>query len=436
MANEAMQGAVGARSRGGTLIRSAFVLAATVLSAGCNDLLTVPSSPHEVSTEDPVTLQSLMTGLKADFYYAYDSYLANVSQFTDIFYSPSFDPGHLQPDRRDVDEGDARGVVRDQSPYSGFWHPQQKSNFTATRAQGLFLEGGYPQIGEPPEESAAYAEASLYAGFAKLWFAEAWCSAAFNGEGPEYTSQQVYELAAVEFTKAIEADRATEEVRQAALAGRARARLNFGDRQGALQDASRVEPGLEFQTHYSTNTFEQRNRVWWHTWGFSNNSVDFRVWGNLTVDDSGVPDPRVDLAQEPHPSYDPAWPLWAPNKVADPSSPLTVTSYDEAQLIIAEVALGQTAVDIINSTRQRHGIDVTWTPVTGTDAEILAKVIDERGRTLFLEGSRVGDLRRYQRDYGIDLWQDETVQGVPMLERYCYPLPDSERLNNPGLSGG
>jgi len=65
--------------------------------------------------------------------------------------------------------------------------------------------------------------------------------------------------------------------------------------------------------------------------------------------------------------------------------------------------------------------------------EILLKVIDERKRTLFLEGVRQGDLRRYVDQYGLDFFPTSTPQGFPMGTQTCIPLPEVERNNNPDL---
>jgi hypothetical protein len=282
-------------------------------------------------------------------------------------------------------------------------------------------------------ESAEYARASVFEGLAKTWIADMFCTAAFNGEGPEYSAQEVYGLAEAEFTKALDAANAEPAIRQAALVARARVRLNQGDHAGALADATQVDPDFELLAEYSTNTFEQRNRLWWRTWGFGNWSIDFRVWAGLELDDTGEPDPRVELALNPRPAYEPNQDLWAPYMVENPAAPLVLAGGDEARMIVAEIVLGQEAVDIINEVRARHGITTAWSPATLDDATVLAKVIDERGRNLFLDGVRNGDLRRYLDQYGIDLWTEVTPQGVQADDALCFPLPDVERENNPGI---
>lgn len=257
-------------------------------------------------------------------------------------------------------------------------------------------------------------------------------SLAFDGTGPELSSQEVYSLAEDEFTKAIEADGATSTIRQAARVGRARVRLFLGDESGAVSDAQQVDPGFEWLARYSTNSFAQQNMVNFRTWQFGNWSVG-PVFRDLTIDDTGTPDPRVELELNPRPAFESSQDLYAPLKAGSPSSPLRIATGDEAQYIIAEVEGGDTAVEIINDVRQRHGISEEWQPSGGDPNEIRDKVIEERRRTLFLDGVRLGDLRRYIEKYGLDFFPTSTPQGFPMGDQTCVPLPDIERNNNPDV---
>ena len=69
-----------------------------------------------------------------------------------------------------------------------------------------------------------------------------------------------------------------------------------------------------------------------------------------------------------------------------------------------------------------------------TAAQVLAQIVEERRRELFLEGHRLGDLRRY----GLPILP---AAGTPFLSggvygsQTCFPLPDVERINNPNISG-
>jgi len=153
----------------------------------------------------------------------------------------------------------------------------------------------------------------------------------------------------------------------------------------------------------------------------------------LTIDDTGEPDPRVELAENPSQAFDSSQDLFAPLKVESPSSPLTIASGDEAQLIVAEVEGGNRAVEIINNVRDRNGIDVEWQPSGSSENEIRNKTIEERKRTLFLEGVRLGDHRRYLEKFGLDTFQQSTPQGFEVGDQTCLPVPNIESSNNPAF---
>ena len=74
-------------------------------------------------------------------------------------------------------------------------------------------------------------------------------------------------------------------------------------------------------------------------------------------------------------------PLYIQTKYANSASPIPIASYKEAQLIVAEVAQGQTAVNIINNLRAAKGLPA----FSSTDpVAIAAEVTEARRRELFL----------------------------------------------------
>jgi hypothetical protein len=408
----------------------AVALVASVLT-GCDKLLDVTSNTHTVDASTVFGLREAMVGATANLYHAYDVKIVNAGLLGDEFANSGTSPGIQEVDRRILRSAGGGGAGRTSSISNGYYTPLQRAAAAADLLQERILAGGFTEITGTPADAAEYAQASVYSGFAKTWLADLYCTLAFGGTGPELTTEDAYRIAEQEFTEAIDAANATPEFRQAALVGRARVRLILGDDAGALADAQEVDPDFALEATYSSNTFEQRNMVHFRTWDFGNWTVgpDFR---DLTVDATGTPDPRVSLEKNPHAAWDPSQDLYTPWKVPSPSAPLTIASGDEAQFIIAEILGGSDAVDIINDVRARNGVSTTWTPSGGAD-EIRDKVIDERKRTLFLEGVRLGDLRRYIDKFGLDFFPTSTPQGFPMGDQTCFPMPDIERNNNPGL---
>jgi len=405
-----------------------------VLFAGCDKLLEVETDPEVVDAGKAVTLTETMIGAAVDLYRAVDEAISHAGLFGDEFVSAAPGPDHRAVDARQVTptvQSGATGTGRGQGLGGGFYIPLQRLVAVSRMGQQRILDGTFTELANPSKDVAEYARLALYEGTAKLYLADIYCSLAFYGAGPEYTTAQAYQQAEAHLTEAIDAANAEAAVRNAARVLRARVRHILGNDAGALADAQQVSPTFEFRVGYSIATFAQRNRIQVHTFDVRDWSVAPR-FRNLTIDNTGVIDPRTRL-QGPFPAFDATQPGYGPDKYSTPSAPIRIASGAEARYIIAEIQGGQTAVDIINEVRAQHGVTQTWTPTTGSAVEIRDKLIDERFRTLFAEGTHLGDLRRYIPKYNLNLFPTTTPQGIPMGTQTCMPMPAIERDNNPGL---
>lgn len=409
-------------------------VAVATAASGCGDVFGVDAADPQdkIPADETFTLEQTLVGARAKLTQAFDLKIVWGGLLGDEFVSSGTAPGIQEWDRRAVASDCCGGSERTQSIGSPNYVPMQQASKMADLAQERIVAGDFAEVPSPVEDSESFAEISVFEGFAKVWLADLFCSLAFDGTGPELTSREVYELAEDEFTKAIEADGASSTIEQAAHVGRARVRLITGDETGAVSDAQEVDPGFEWLAQYSTNSFAQQNMVNFRTWQFGNWSVG-PVFRDLTVDDTETPDPRVELELNPRPAFESSQDLYAPEKAGSASSPLRIASGDEAQYIIAEVEGGETAVELINEIRERHGITTEWEPSGDDPNEIRDKVIEERRRTLFLDGVRLGDLRRYTEKFGLDFFPTSTPQGFPMGDQTCVPLPDIERNTNPDI---
>lgn len=406
-------------------LTAAFLLA-------CDNPLDVTSDPNTIDASEQIGLQEAINGATVDLYFAYDEKISWGGLFGDEFVNSGTAPAIQRFDQRMVPTDHGEGAGRGRGLGGGNYIPLQRAVRNAAVLRQRIQDGDFEEIPSGGEDSAEFARLSTFEGFAKTWLADLYCTLAFDGTGPEASSSEAYAQAEQAFSDALSAADIEDDIRQAALVGRARIRLIQGDDSGARSDAQQVDPEFEFFARYSTNSFEQRNRIQVHVWDVSNWSVAPAFRG-LTIDDTGEPDPRVDLADNPVPAFEPSQELFAPNKVSSPSAPLRIASGDEAQYIIAEIDGGVAAVDIINEVRARHGISEEWEPSGNDPNEIRDKLIDERRRTLFLDGVRMGDLRRYLDKFSLDFFPTSTPQGFPMGDQTCWPLPDIERDNNPDL---
>ena len=214
-----------------------------------------------------------------------------------------------------------------------------------------------------------------------------------------------------------------------ALVGRARARLDLGRGAEAVADAQLVPAGFVKQAMYSAASTRSMNRV------YQMNVRDGRVsieepFRDLTF--QGVPDPRVPVVNTGERAPDGINIVWATSKYPSLEAPIPVARWAEAQLIIAEIAGGQTAVDIINALHSAAGLP----PFSSTDpTEIANQVLEERRRELFLEGQHLFDTIRFDLPLVPAPGTPYGLKGGVYGTTKCLPLPNAERDNNPTLSG-
>jgi hypothetical protein len=249
----------------------------------------------------------------------------------------------------------------------------------------------------------------------------------------------MFAAAEARFTTAITAATAANNAAMlnAALVGRARARLNQNNLTGAGADAALVtDPTFALNATYSATITRRENLVWSQMYRGFFSSVDPSYRG-LTF--GGVPDPRVNVVDAGFVGQDRATEIWRQTKYPLIGSSIPIARYAEAQLILAEAdnAAGNTtgAVNIINALHTKAGIPPY---AGGTQAEVQAQIIEERRRELFLEGQRFGDLIRYniaiQPAPGTPFPVKGGSYGPNTGIQLCFPLPDVEKNNNPSIT--
>lgn len=405
--------------------------AVLLLAPGCDDLLSTEPDPNTVPAdelENPTSFEARLAGTQADFFFAYDMAVAYGGLFTDeLIDGTGFDD---IDERRVTPDNQTIGAV-DEAPegLDGLWTPMQRAAFTSGLLQQDILDGDFPEQVPDPENSPELATVSMFAGFSTMVLGEMFCSTAFDGTGPELSSAETWARAEDHFTRAIDAANATEDVRFASLVGRARARMLQGNTSGALNDADQVPLDWSFVADvYSTNSQVEENDLWNMLTDSQRFSVD-PAYRDLTIDDSGTEDPRVDAFQDPNDQFaiDGSTELFQLQKYVVATAPIRLASGFEAAYYVAEIQGGQDAVNAINDVRAEQGITEEFS--SSDEQEIRLKLFDERARTLFLEGKRMGDLRRYLDAFGLDLYPT----GPNFGDQTCMPLPDAERDNNPDI---
>lgn len=146
------------------------------------------------------------------------------------------------------------------------------------------------------------------------------------------------------------------------------------------------------------------------------------VGGNL-------PDPRVKVLDAKKNANDGVTPLFRQQKFTAGGAPIPIASWNEAQLIYAEVVGGQAGFDAINRERAANGVPTIAGPPPPSVQAFTDLVLEERRRQLFSEGQRYTDMLRYNLPFVKGL----TLKGNTYSDLTCVPLPDVETQNNPNF---
>lgn len=400
------------------------LIAVGPLLAGCEGLLDVEASSRVQAEDldDPAFAELLVRSSVGDFDCALATYITTVGMVADEFMAVNIYSAEAGDyDRRAVDPARQQYADTECGGYGGIYQPLSIAIWQADNALGKLVEFDDSEVDQRP---ALIQTVQAYGGYGRVLLGESFCSAAIN-MSTELTSTQIFEEAEQLFTEAIAGP--DDDLATFARMGRARVRLNMGDDAGALTDASAVTEGFERISRYSQASSRAYNEV------FNRNNRVYGVstetrWRNATH--MGVEDPRVRTISTGDLGPNGLDTVWVQQKYETLDSPIPIASWEEAQLIIAEIEGGQTAVDIINALHDRHGIPHFN---SADPAEILAHIIEERARELFLEGQRFWDIRRFELPFDPPVGTAYPVLGGLYGDMRCFPLPNLERDNNPNI---
>ncbi|HEY3134169.1 MAG TPA: RagB/SusD family nutrient uptake outer membrane protein [Gemmatimonadaceae bacterium] len=414
------------------VLLSTPVLSCSVLDKGLE--ATAPDKIETSTLEIPANAGLIVNSAIGNFQCALKSYIVDAAMASGEFMDATPTAANWAFDRRDTDPtADTRYATNDCTSY-GIYTPIQVARGTADRALELLQGWTDAQV---PNRQDLIAKAAAYAGYSRILLGEGFCEGAIN-LSPKMTSNEVFASAEAMFTTAITAAQAAgdQPILNMAYVGRARARLDQGNKPGAAADAALVPAGFVINASSENAPTIRQNRV--QTFNQAGLVSVAPTYRNMTVTTGGggqVPDTRVAVVYAGKNGTDNRTPLYIQQKYATSTSPIPIASYKEAQLIIAEVQQGQTAVNIINNFRAASGLP----PFSSADPTAIAnEVTESRKRELFLEGQHLYDVRR------LNLPLDPAA-GIPYSTVYlkggnygterCFPLPDVEKLNNPNIGG-
>lgn len=295
---------------------------------------------------------------------------------------------------------------------------------------------------EGPLSATILQQALLWAGFANRVLGDNMCEAVIDGGAAEPNSVY-FERAEAAFTRAIAGPAGN--LQTAAYAGRAQARVFLGKWTEALADAALVPTAFTYNLPYfNVGDDDQRNRIAWAVGGSPYRAhTQWNTWHAAYRDATG--DPRVPYRVSARDSTGDAAvdccgrvPWWPETKHNASASPIRLAGGREMRLIEAEAALRNNdlvgAIGFINQARMNAGAPLVAPPATITDAWTLLK--RERGIELWLEGRRLGDLRRWDEANtpgALDPLEQPGTASHLTTQDLCFPIPNSERDTNPNL---
>jgi len=408
------------------------------LAAACNSLLTV-DNPGRVPVEtldDPGLMPTLEAAALQQFQCAFAQYVGTAGMLSGEYLSANaFVDNHPWEWRGTVEIKGAPGACPGANArtvtFMGFYQPMQLARFQLDDAAARAAKFTDAEV---PNRQKMLTEFTAYAGYAYTILAEGMCEMAIDN-GPKMTRAEVLAIAEKRFTDAIALATTLGDasLKNMAIVGRARVRLDLGNLAGAAADAALVPAGFVRNAEYSEVTPARENRLYNLTVrnDFLSVGPDYR---NLTV--NGAPDPRVKVLEVKTASGatkigpDNATPMWQQQKfiTGAGAAPLPIASYAEAQLILAEAVGGQAGLDAINRVRALSSI----APVAAVPADFTALVLEERRRQLFSEGQRYADMLRKNIPFtpapGTANRKSQIIGAVT-----CVPLPDVETRNNPNF---
>ncbi len=440
----------------GNKARNAWLLfvAGGVALAGCDLGVTNPALIEEGDLDTPNAVPAIVNGAMGSFgigttinggggVYSVSATLAG-----ELVHSGSWVP------LREISAGTPNNESpENQSHWGNTSQARWQAENAVTTVQGLVAD---------PGSNAWVARAQLYAGFANRLMGETFCDAVIDG-GARQDHTAFSSRAVSYFSDAAQTAQAGghNDLRLAALAGEAQALLMLGEYSQAASLASSVPTSFVFAHVHSENSTSEHNGV--HNWAFrGDNGFQYTVWGTEFAEyglDSFAPeaggDPRVtfrsvNASGGAQVGGDNRRPVWRAEKYPARNSSIPLAKGTEMRLIEAEALLRQGnvsgAVAQINQVRSHHELE----PVSASStSEAWTLLVRERGIELWLEGRRLGDLRRWGADATTAPFAQVEVVGavatgqpatadptrnVQEATPFCLRVSTNEIFSNPNLA--
>ena len=404
---------------------AALLLAGSLL--GCNEFLTVKNpTVIEVNTLDPVAdapvlANSAVQNLSQAYGWLimYTSWMAGETDVAETF------PTRNEFGRRAVDPTNG-------SLSTDVWFPLS----LAAASSYLVLDIDLPT----PTTNTNYQKAHFALGWAFLFMAEGFCEGTVRS-GPPLTTAAMLDSAIAHFTAAVDIGVAanttdSKSMANAALVGRARAKLQKGDKPGASTDATAVPAAFNYTLPYFDD-LSNRTRVGNRLWQFTADRGSIAIAPAWRVVDPRVPQrvaPSNLLPQDANYTVDRGAPYVIQDKYPGFAAAIRLASKIEADYIVAEAGGTATQLAHVQARRAANGQAAYAGAVDA--ASVLAEFETQRGLEFFLENKRLGDVVRngpavkFLPVPGATYFKPGFS---PIGNQTCMPLPNTETDNNPNF---
>ncbi len=336
----------------------------------------------------------------------------------------------------------------DDADLNTHWEQAQRARWQAEEALRRLEAAGPPPPGslQTPAQYANLLQLGyLYAGYANRLLGENMCECVIDGSGA-LPIATFFTRAESLFTKAIAITGGTPATitaqAQAAYAGRASVRVHLNKWTEAVTDAGQVPIAFVFNmSYFNIGNDDQRNRI---AWAIGNTPYRAHTnWGTWYYDYKvATSDPRVPITITTL-TGDAAIEccgrvaFYPEAKHSTSASPIRLASGREMRLIEAEAKLRNN--DLTGAMTSINAVRTNATAATITAADITEGwrlLKRERGIELWLEGRRLGDLKRWKAATTPGALDPlESVGATSHLARQdlCFPIARSERETNPNL---
>jgi hypothetical protein len=445
--------------------RALAAIAALVpaLSA-CEDFLRAenPGAIPEPDLTDLTYIPLMVQGTVGEF----QRMFPQVIYYTGLF-SDELRNHHVFFEERDIDR---RLALPEHGTISFFaYQPLHRARHMADTAAARMKT----LLGDSAVVDTRLARVLAYGGYTHILLAELMCESPVNGSAPYTPAQLLTEFAIPKFEEAIEiatrvrgdltrtaAVRASaDSILNFARVGAARAHLNLNDKTAALQYANDVLAALPaaadtlwtFRAWYSENSAGENMYIFTRLTGTSG-VLSGSLTGTpfVTMTDRRVPRPVVaERTQNALEGFVPNSPRAYSSYTGDAAATdsarrvgadfiragwIRIASWREARYIKAE-AEGNTPANLAFLNAQKKLGEDTTTVAPASETEYLALVRDQRRREFYLDGHRLGDLRRYKEFHGVDEFQRGPYLGGPDTygPQECWVLPLTEINGNPNV---